>query len=230
MQLGTMVHTGMVENALAGRMEPDWGLPKDVDPRAHFQQVHRDAHEQGPAANLAQLRERLPAYDAALAQATDEDLDKPAWFYGLPDSTLRRPIAAYTNDLIVHGSDIRRAVGLEPWFSPGGSQFAGPFILQYLPMFVTAERLAGATGVVRQIVDGVSSIAVLGPEGVQIELGDSKNGAAGVADATIATDGGTWALLTWRQLPPAEAERLGRLQITGDRDLVERYLGAIKTA
>src|SRR5262245_38247805 len=69
MQLGTMVHTRMVENALAGRLSTAWPLPEGTDARAYFKQVHQEAHDQGPAANLAQLRERLPSYDAALALA-----------------------------------------------------------------------------------------------------------------------------------------------------------------
>src|SRR4051812_12437789 len=139
MQLGTMVHTRMVESGLAGGMEPAWSLPEGVDAREHFRQVHRESHDAGAAPNVALLRERLAGYDAALAQATDADLAKPAWFYGLPDSTLRRPISAYTNDLIVHSSDIRRPLGLEPWFSPAGSQFAGQATLAYLPMFTAAD-------------------------------------------------------------------------------------------
>jgi uncharacterized protein (TIGR03083 family) len=83
LQVGTMVHTRMVENALAGLGEPAWNIPEGMEPRPYFQQVHREAHDQGPAANLAQLRERLPAYDDALAQAADADLEKPAWFYGI---------------------------------------------------------------------------------------------------------------------------------------------------
>src|SRR3954471_23252939 len=77
LQLGTMVHTRMVESGLAGGMEPTWSLPEGVDPRAHFQQVHRDAHAEGPAPNLALLRERLAGYDAALAQTSDADLEQP---------------------------------------------------------------------------------------------------------------------------------------------------------
>src|SRR4051794_21607793 len=78
LQLGTMVHTKMVESGLAGGMEPDWNLPEGIEARSYFRQVHQDAHAEGPAANLALLRERLLGYDAALARATDADLDQPA--------------------------------------------------------------------------------------------------------------------------------------------------------
>jgi uncharacterized protein (TIGR03083 family) len=272
LQLGTMVHTRMVENGLADGMEPAWGLPAGADPREHFRRVHQEAHAEGPAANLARLRERLAGYDTALAQASDADLDRPVWFYGLPDSNLRRPIAAFTNDLIVHASDVRRPLGLEPWFSPAGSQFAGAATLAYLPMFTAADRLAGAAGIVRQTIDGVTSTVTLSPSGIQVtpdtgpaslaattpaspaspshaatpaaagattSPGGTASPGLASTDATppasapkvgeLATDGGTWALIVWRQIPPAEAERLGRLQIAGDRALVEQYLAAIKT-
>jgi uncharacterized protein (TIGR03083 family) len=224
----------MVEYALAGQMEPSWNIPEGREPREYFQEVHRQAHDQGPAANLAQLRERLPGYDDALAQAANADLDKPAWFYGIPGATLRSPVAAYTNDLIVHASDIRRPLGLEPAFSPAGARYAGQATLAYLPMFTSAERLAGAAGVVRQTIDGQPSTVTLGPDGVQVALDAAASATPTSASPVarvgeLATDGGTWALLVWRQIPPAEAERQGRLQITGDRPLVEAYLHAIKT-
>ena len=229
MQLGTMIHTAMVENALADRMEPPWTIPEGTEAHTWFINVHRDAHAEGPAANVTHLSERLTGYDAALARATDADLQRPAWFYGLP-ATLDKIVSAFTDDLIVHASDVRRPLGLEPWFSPTGSRFVGPYLLPWLPMLVTAERLGGMSGVVRQIIDGLTSIATLGPDGVQIATEDGTSTASiPAASASLATDGGTWALLTWRQWPPADAERLGRLQISGDRALVERYLGAIKT-
>jgi len=234
LQLGTMVHTMMVENALAGRMEPTWNTPEGMEAREYFKQVHQEAHDQGPAANLAQLRERLPGYDAALALAADADLEKPAWFYGIPGSTLRSPVAAYTNDLIVHASDIRRPLGLEPAFSPDGARYAGQATLAYLPMFTSAERLGGAAGVVRQTIDGLTSIVTLGQDGVLVAL-DATASAAPASESPagrvgeLVTDGGTWALLVWRQIPLVEAEQQGRLQITGDRPLVEAYVHAIKT-
>ena len=265
LQIGLIVHTRMVESGLAGGMEPAWNLPEDVDAREHFRQVHRESHDAGAAPNVALLRERLAGYDAALAQVTDADLAKPAWFYGLPDSNLRRPIAALTNDLIVHASDIRRPLGLEPTFSPAGARFAGAATLAYLPMFTSPERLQGASGVVRQTIDGVISRVTLGASGIQVtpdatassptsaapttttsgapsastsgapsvagstDPGDSANDPSAPRTAELATDGGTWALIVWRSFPAAAAEQQGRLQITGDRALVEAYLGAIKT-
>lgn len=229
LQLGTMVHTRMVENALAGLGEPAWGLPEGVDARAHFQQVHQEAHDQGPAANLAQLRERLPAYDAALAQAADADLEKPAWFYGLPGAVLRTPIAAFTNDLIVHASDFRRPLGLEPAFSSAGARYAGQATLAYLPLFTQAGLLGGATGSVRQTIDGLTSTVTLGPDGIQVSPDAASGPPAAARVGELMTDGGTWTLLVWRQIPPADAERDGLLQIAGDRALVEAYLGALKT-
>jgi uncharacterized protein (TIGR03083 family) len=284
LQLGTMVHTRMVESGLAGGMEPTWSLPEGVDPRAHFQQVHRDAHAEGPAPNLALLRERLAGYDAALAQTSDADLEQPAWFYGLPGSTLRRPIAAFTNDLIVHASDIRRPLELEPAFSAAGARFTGRATLAYLPMFTQAALLGGVSGVVRQTIDGQTSTVTLGPDGIQVSpdaatpTSPATSAAAPTASASLATgaaaptasassaatpaaqatsaatsparasgrrpaaepspatrvgeitvDGATWTLLVWRQIPPADAERAGHLQIAGDRALVEAYLRAIKT-
>ncbi|MFN8633544.1 MAG: maleylpyruvate isomerase family mycothiol-dependent enzyme [Chloroflexota bacterium] len=237
MQLGTMVHTRMVENALAGKLETPWAVPEGIDARTYFQQVHRETYDRGAPYNLAQLRERLPGYDAALAHATDDDLAKPAWFYGLPDTTLRNPISAFANDLIVHASDIRRPLGLEPWFSPAGSRYAGAFSHAILPLLTTADRLAGLSGTVQQTVDGVTTIATLSSAGLSIAPAaplphsgpEGGMGGDGTPDASIDTDGGTWVLLTWRSFPPAEAERLGRVQIGGDRALVERYLAAIKT-
>lgn len=245
LQLGTMVHTRMVENGLAGRGEPAWGIPDGIDPRTYFQQVHRESHAAGPAANVAQLRERLAGYEAAIAQASDADLEKPVWFYGLPDSTLRRPISALVNDLIVHATDIRRPLGLEPLFSPAGARFAGQATLAYLPMFTSVDRLGGAAGVVRQTIDGQVSSVTLGPAGVQVTTDAASIATlataptaptaptaadqAGARVGALSTDGGTWAMIVWRQLAPAEAEQQGHLQISGDRSLVEAYLGAIKT-
>ena len=237
MQLGTWVHTGMVANALAGRTEPPWTLPEGADAHETFVRVQRETHAEGPAANLARFRERLARYDETLADASDDALDRPAWFYGLP-ADLRRVVSAYVNDLIVHATDIRRPLGLEPWFSPAGARFAGQATLPYLPMFVAADRLAGASGIVRQMIDGVTSIVALGPAGLEVAsentVSDGGSQAAGESasatpNAELVADGGTWTLLVWRQLPPADAERRGRLRISGDRALVERYLTAIKT-
>jgi uncharacterized protein (TIGR03083 family) len=244
LQLGTLVHTRMVENARAGRMESPWPLPEGVDARAYFQQLHQETHDAGPAANLALLRERIPGYVAALDGASEADLARPAWFYGLP-ADLRRVVSAYTNDLIVHASDVRRPLGLEPAFSPAGARFAGQATLGFLPMFTSAERLGGASGVVRQTIDGLVSSVTLGPGGVQVTAAalsgsSSADQPAGPSEGApadrptarvgeLAVDGGTWALLVWRQVSPAEAEQQGRLRIAGDRALVETYLAAIKT-
>jgi uncharacterized protein (TIGR03083 family) len=231
MQLGTWVHTGMVANALAGRMEPPWTPPEGEDAHDTFRRVQREAHAEGPAHNLARLRERLAGYDAALARVTDADLERPAWFYGLP-ADLRKVVTAYANDLVVHSADVRRPLGLEPWFSPAGGRLVGQYVMPFLPMFTSAERLGRASGTVRQVVDGITTVATLGPDGVRVTAPEDDPDAPAARpepSATIVADGGTWALLTWRQLPPVEAERLGTLRITGDRALVERYLGAIRT-
>jgi uncharacterized protein (TIGR03083 family) len=238
LQLGLTVHTRMVENGLAGLGEPAWGLPDGVDARTHFRQVHQQEHEAGPAHNVARLREHLAVYESAISRASDADLSKPVWFYGLPDSTLRRPISAFVNDLIVHATDIRRPLGLDPLFSPAGARFAGQATLAFLPMFTSADRLGGAAGVVHQAIDGLESRVTVGPGGVRITAdaaSDASDPSAVAADrppariGALSTDGGTWALIVWRGLTPAEAERQGRLQISGDRPLVEAYLGAIKT-
>jgi uncharacterized protein (TIGR03083 family) len=241
LQLGLMVHARMVENGLAGRMVPPWTTPEGIEARDYFRQVHQDSRAEGPAVNLALLRQRLAGYDAALAQASDADLDKDVWFYGLPGSTLRRPIAALTNDLIVHATDIRRPLGLEPVFSSEGARFTGLATLALLPMFTHAALLGGATGVVRQTIDGQTSTVTLGPDGIQVSSDAATSptpstGAAADVEPSPATrvgeltvDGATWTLLVWRQIPPADAERSGQLQISGDRALVEAYLGAIKT-
>jgi len=231
MQLGTMIHVTIVQNAVAGRMEAPWDVPDGQDPSAWFKQVHREAHGDGPVANIERLAEQLARYDAALANASDDQLSEPPWFYGLP-ATLASVITAYTFDLVVHTSDIRRPVGLEPWFSPAATLFAGPATLPFLPFFVTGDGLNGAAGVVRQEIDGAITFATLGPAGMT--LADVETDAAAASGpvepgATLVTDGGTWALLSWRSLPIAEAEQLGRPTVTGDRSVVARYLGAIKT-
>jgi uncharacterized protein (TIGR03083 family) len=223
MQHGAMVHAGLVENGLAGRMVPPWTVPEDISAREWFQQAHRDDHARGPAANLSLLRERLAGYLGVLERVADADLDKPAWFYGLP-ADLRKPITAFVNDVIIHATDIRRPVGIEPLFSPEGSHFVGWAGLAYLPLFVTAERLGGAAGTVRHVIDGDVSAVELGDWGLRL----AQPSEAADPDASLATDGGTWALLTWRSYPIAEAEAAGALRIDGDRALVERYLAAIK--
>jgi hypothetical protein len=246
----------MVENGLAGQMVPPWTIPEGpdrIDARDYFRQVHQDSRAEGPAVNLALLRQRLAGYDAALAQASDADLDKDVWFYGLPGSTLRRPIAALTNDLIVHATDVRRPLGLEPVFSPEGARFSGRATLAYLPMFTHPALLGGVSGVVRQTIDGQTSSVTLGPDGIQVssDAATSPSPSAGAATGeptpvtkagrtaaepsqatrvgALTVDGATWTLLVWRQIPPADAENAGHLQISGDRALVETYLGAIKT-
>ena len=207
-------------------MVPPWTIPEGMNTREYFQQVQNEAYAQGPAENVRLLRERLAGYLAALEGVTDADLDKPAWFYGLP-ANLRMPITAFVNDVIIYATDIRRPVGIEPLFSPEGSRFVGWAGLGYLPMFVTAERLDGATGTVRQTIDSAVSMVELGDVGLR--LASSPHAADSPAvDAEITTDGGTWTLLTWRSYPIAEAEAAGALRIDGDRALVERYLAAIK--
>lgn len=233
MQLGTTIHVAMVENAVAGRMEAPWDIPAGADPSAWFKEAQRTAHAEGAAVNVERLRTQLGRYDAALASATDGQLAGSAWFYGLP-ATLGKVVAAYTFDLIVHASDIRRPVGIEPWFSPDGSRFAGPASMALLPMFVTPERLAGANGVVRQEIDGTVTLATLGADGLALHGvgegdGSGPSASAPTPAATLVTDGGTWTLLSWRGFPMAEAERRSSLRIDGDRALVERYLAAIKT-
>jgi uncharacterized protein (TIGR03083 family) len=224
---GAWVHNRMVESGLAGAVQPSFDVPEGVTPRDYFQQLHRDDHARGPAPNLALLRERLPAYLSTLERVTDADLEKPAWFYGLPGTTLRTMITAWVNDVIIHASDIRRPVGIEPPFSEGGARFVGWAGLPFLSLFVTAERLGGATGIVRHIIDGEMSAVELGESGIRFIESPEPSLAA---DATITTDGATWALLMWRSLPIAQAEASGALKIEGDRALAERYLGAIKTA
>ena len=231
LQLGAMIHTRMVENALAGRIVSPWTVPEGITPRDYFQQVHRDIHAEGPAANLAHLRERLPRYIANLDTVSDADLDRPAWFYGL-SADLRKLVSAFTNDLIVHATDIRRPVGLEPLFSPEGSRLTGQIGFVFLPLFVTAERLGGAAGVVRHTIDGETTDVELGDFGARVldlplPSGQGR-GEGRDPDATLTADGATWTLMLWRGLPLSDAESRGNLRIDGDRSLVERYLGAIK--
>jgi len=222
MQFGSMVYTRMVENALAGRIVSPWTVPEGITPHDYFRQLHRDAHAEGPAANLAYLRERLPRYIAHLDRLSEADLDRPAWFYGLP-ADLRKLVSAFTNDVIIHSTDIRQPVGFEPLFSSEGSRFTGQIGFVFLPLFITVERLAGASGVVRHTIDGETTDVELGDFGARVaEAGASE------PDAVLTADGATWTLILWRGLPIADAEASGALRIDGDRALAERYLSAIK--
>lgn len=91
-------------------------------------------------------------------------------------------------------------------------------------MFVSAERLAGATGSVQHTIDGETSLVELGDWGARLAADPE-----GDPDASLTTDGATWTLPAWRKLPLVEAEAQGRLQIAGDRALAERYLAAFAT-
>jgi len=225
LNLGSAFHVAMVRNTLAGEIKPaweDWDLPADANPSAWFRQLHRDAHMDGPDVNLTQFREQLGRYVALLDQATDADLDRPGWFYA-GEAPLRIIIAARMFDLILHGADIRRPLGIQPTFSPEGRVFAGKYVSRSLATFWKPELAEGATGTIRQDVDGDTVHVVPTSEGLRFAAPD------GPSDAQITTDGGTWALLTWRKLPIAEAEAAKLATVDGDRALVERFLGAFRT-
>src|SRR5204862_3691603 len=81
MQLGAWVHTGMVANALAGRMEPPWTLPEGADAHETFHRAQQEAHAEGPSANLERFRERLARYAETLAGDSDDALAQPARCY-----------------------------------------------------------------------------------------------------------------------------------------------------
>ena len=225
LNLGSAFHVVMVRNTLAGQIRPaweDWDLPEGANPSEWFRQLHRDSHANGPDVNLTAFREQLGRYVGLLDQATDADLDRPGWFY-VGEAPLRIIIAARMFDLILHGADIRRPLGLQPTFSPEGRLFAGTYVSRSLSMFWKPELAGGASGTIRQEVDGDTVHVRLTPEGWQFSPPD------GPSDAAITADGGTWALLTWRKLPLTEAETAGLATVTGDRSMVERYLGAMNT-
>ena len=225
LNLGSAFHVAMVRNALAGQIRPaweDWDLPESANPSEWFRQLHRRDHANGPDYNLTAFREQLGRYVELLDQATDTDLDRPGWFY-VGEAPLRIIIAARMFDLILHGADIRRPLGIQPTFSPEGRLFAGKYVSRSLSTFWKPELADGATGTIRQEVDGDTVHVVVTPNGLQYAPPD------GPSDAAITTDGGTWSLLTWRKLPVADAEAASLATVTGDRGLVERYLGAVRT-
>ena len=225
LSLGTAFHVSMVRNTLAGQIKPaweDWHLPTDANPSEWFRRLHRDEHARGPDYNLTAFREQLGRYVGLLDGATDADLGRPGWFY-VGEAPLRVIVAARTFDLILHGADIRRPLGIQPTFSPEGRLFAGKYVSGSLSTFWSPELAEGARGTIRQDIDGDSVHIVLTPDGLQFAP------PYGPSDAVISTDGGTWSLLTWRRLPVREAEAAGLATVTGDRALVERYLGAVRT-
>jgi uncharacterized protein (TIGR03083 family) len=223
--LGTEFHLKLVANTLAGEVRPPWGdtkLPLEVAPSDYYRRRHRDSHANGPDVNLTAFREQLGRYVALLDRATESDLDRPGWFY-VGEAPLRVIVAARTFDLILHGADIRRPLGIQPTFSPEGRVFAGKYVSGSLSQFWKPELAEGAMGTIRQEVDGDTVHVVPTAEGLRFAPPD------GPTDAQITTDGGTWALLTWRKLPLAEAEAAKLATVTGDRALVERFLGAFRT-
>ena len=225
LNLGSAFHVAMVRNTLAGQHRPaweDWDLPAGADPSEWFRKFHRDSHADGPEVNMTAFREQATRYAALLEQATDADLDRPGWFY-VGEAPLRIIVAARTFDLILHGADVRRPLGIQPTFSPEGRLFAGKYVSRSLSTFWKLELAEGATGTIRQEVDGDTVHVVPAPDGLRFAPPD------GPTDAAITTDGGTWSLLTWRKLPLREAEAAGLATVTGDWTLVERYLGAVRT-
>ncbi len=223
--LGTEFHLKLMANALAGEIRPPWddtsrgaaGAASD-----YYRGLHRDRHANGPDVNLTEFREQVGRYAALLDRMTDADLDRPGWFYG-GEVPARFIVAARVFDLILHGADIRRPLGIQPTFSPAGRLFAGKYVSRSLATFWKPELAAGASGTIRQEVDGDLVHVRLTPDGLQFAPPD------GPSDAAITTDGGTWALLTWRGLPVQEAEAARLATVSGDRTLVERYLGAVRT-
>jgi uncharacterized protein (TIGR03083 family) len=225
LRLGNDFHVAMVRNLLAGRNVPPWAdmtLPAEVSPSEYFRRAHRDAHAEGPAANLAAFRVALDAYAAALAEATQADLARTGWFYG-GDAPLRQIVGLRIFDLIMHASDIRRPAGIAPVFTPDGARFAGKAANFALAAFWRPELAHGLVGAVRHDVDGETATVVVSPDGLRPATPDT------VPDATIKTDGGTWALLTWRKLPLDDAIRAGTATVTGDAPLLRGFLGAIRT-
>lgn len=222
LHLGTQLNHRMAQNGLAGRNEPPFELPPGKDPFAAFKPIRDQARSAGPASNLAGLRAALDVYGETLAGLDDEQLERPAWFFSGP-APLARIIGSRAFDLIVHATDFRRAVGIEPWFSPAGARFAGELASDSLSRFFVAERAGGATGGVLQTIDDLPRQATLEPSGLRVGPPDGKH------VASLSTDGGTWALLTWGRLSVAEAESRGLLTVAGNHDLVERYIGAMVT-
>ena len=149
-------------------------------------------------------------------------IERIAWFYTM-EAPLRFIITTRVFDLAVHAADIRRATGIEPWFSAAGGRFAGEYALTCLPRFVAVDRLPEVTGNVLQTVDGVTTQTELSPAGLALVAPNGGHTAA------IDTDGGTWTLLTWGRIGLDEAESHGLVRIEGDRALVGRYLGVTQT-
>lgn len=222
---GTEFHVKLAENTLAGEMKPPWGNADRAstgDPAEHYLMLHRRDYNNGPDVNLTAFRDQLGRYLALLDRVTDADLDRLGWFF-VGEAPLRFIIAARIFDQIVHATDIRRPLGIQPLFSPEGQIFAGKFASRSLAIFWKPELAEGATGTIRQEVGGDTVHVRLTPDGLEFAAPD------GPTDAAIATDGGTWSLLTWRKLPVREAEATGAATVSGDRSLVERYLGAVRT-
>jgi uncharacterized protein (TIGR03083 family) len=225
LRLGTAFNAALVRNALDGKTDAPWaafGIPDGADPLEYAGRIHRGHHAEGPGANLEGFRDEVDAYRALLDGISEEDLDRPTWFFGglVP---LRMAIAARTFDVVLHASDIRRPLRIRPPFSPEGRLFAGKYVSRTLGNFWQPDLFGNGVGTIRLDVDGDQVNVVASPAGLQYAAPD------GPADAVLGTDGGTWALLTWRKLPLDDAERVGAATGEGDRALLRRFLGAIRT-
>lgn len=224
LRLGTGVHTIMIRNALAGRLEPPFpSSPENADPRSRLKQIHADQRAKGAAANLAELREAAELYAQTLSEVDDAALDRPAWWW-MGQATLRVVIGARVLDLVLHASDIRRALGLTPWFTPGHGELADATASSPAAGGFFQPALAdGANGVIGLVLNGTEGQAVVSADGLTF------GPAVDTTDAIVSTGYGTWSLLMWNRITLLDAETHGLLTVTGNRDLVAKTLGAMRT-
>lgn len=220
--LGTAMYRRIVENALAGRNEAPWDVPPGENPSAYFKQVHRDRTTEGHAVNLRRYAEAVDQFESTMLGVDDAALAGPTWFYGL-SMTLGGALSTRLFDQLVHQSDIRRAVGIAPAFSPAAARYAGNYTLQTGPMFFRPDLLEVASGKVLLHVDSVARLATFGPDGLKLGAPDGSH------SAEIDSDGAIWALVGWGRLELTEAVTAGGLRISGERPLAERFVRAFRT-
>ncbi|MFN8523962.1 MAG: maleylpyruvate isomerase family mycothiol-dependent enzyme [Chloroflexota bacterium] len=229
--MGADIHEKMIANSLAGRLEPPFPMPDgQSDPRiaevreamaARREALHAAVRARGAATNLAEFNARCEAIERTLAGLVSADLGRDAWFWGMT-VPLQMLFGVRASETIMHGSDVRRAVGITPWFSDAGATHMAGSTTPWLGNFFQPALAGDLAGSMLLRLPGSSHTLTVSSAGLAI----GPDVPVAVA-ATLHTSEDIWSLLAWKRLSLAEAEADHGARVDGDRAMVQRLLDAL---
>ena len=199
--------------------------PLFADPAARAAQVEERRGRPGTLV-LAEFRNNMDALLALFDRLTPADLERPAWHIsGI------HPILWFVEqrlgELAIHRLDVQQALGDDHHIAPAVGDMLVDGYFDRLPRLLDARAAGDLQATVDLRVGGSQ------PQRRALRI---ANGRAALSDATgntpdlvIEGDAVTYLLVATGRLHPRQARDTGRLRISGDEALVERWRELFRT-